>query len=69
MKNTEKRKYITPQLAEIKIDRDILLLFNSTDPPDPLDITLSESQKAGTASPKTPNPTQKSGFDENPFER
>ncbi len=69
MKNREKRKYIAPQLSEIEIDRMILIQLGSDNPPEPLDITLGENQKAGTASPKTQNPTQKSGFDENPFER
>lgn len=71
MRYTEKKKYISPLITEILIDRVIVLQTTSYIPPgDPYDTApaSSGSGEDGTSTIER-QPTQKSGFEENPFER
>ncbi len=71
MKNTEKRIYNKPIIEEISIDRVIVLQITSNDPPpQPGNNLFSAPAASDSGDSSTPtNPTQKSGFEENPFER
>jgi hypothetical protein len=70
MKNTEKKRYYSPEILEIMLDRDIILLATSDGPPDQPFAPSSSSTTSGDGeTTSTDGTTSKSGFEENPFER
>ncbi len=70
MKQIGKKEYTVPLLTEIPIDRTIVIqMATETKPPDLPGALPSSGQQDGTSISKPQHPTQKSGFDENPFER
>ncbi len=67
MKYTGKKIYLSPKIEEVFIDRVIVLQTTSYGPPDPPYGNAVTAPGVDSATPATS--TQKSGFEENPFER
>jgi hypothetical protein len=71
MKNPfNKKTYIRPELVEVELDTNIILLLDSKTPPDQSDPGLwNSSESPTTTSDSTEEPLEKNNFEENPFQR
>jgi hypothetical protein len=71
MKEQKKKKYISPELYTIPIDRDIALVMqtqNEDEPPNP-PLTSDGSGTSTSSTESTEEPLKTNNFEENPFQR